>query len=73
MKAILEFDLPEENSEHRHAVNGQTYAICIWEIDKRLREMEKYEEKDVLEIDKLRELIREILEENGITFDSIVK
>lgn len=33
MKATLEFELPEEKQEHRHALNGAQYFIILDEID----------------------------------------
>jgi hypothetical protein len=42
MKAILEFNLPEEDEEYRHAVHGIDYSIVIDEIDNYLRGQLKY-------------------------------
>lgn len=42
MKAILEFNLPEDNSEHLHAVNAGAAWSALYEIDTRLRNILKY-------------------------------
>ena len=44
MKAILEFDLPEENSDFQAAINGENYRSAIWEFDQLLRSEMKYKE-----------------------------
>lgn len=33
MKATLEFNLPEERTEHLHALNGTKFLIILDEID----------------------------------------
>jgi hypothetical protein len=42
MKATLEFDLPEDASEHLRAVNAATAWVTLHEIDNRLRNIIKY-------------------------------
>jgi len=37
MKATLEFDLPEESSDHRMAVDGASAHLALWELDQHLR------------------------------------
>lgn len=44
MKAILEFDLPEENSDFQAAINGHNYKSAIWDFDQLLRSEMKYKE-----------------------------
>ena len=46
MKAILEFNLPEEQEEHRTALNGGKYYSVIWELGAYLRSLYKYENVD---------------------------
>ena len=33
MKAILEFNIPEEEAEHHLALNGARYSTVVWELD----------------------------------------
>lgn len=44
MKAILEFNLPEEREEFEHAQRGIEYLIVLQEFDNYLRGRLKYEE-----------------------------
>jgi len=44
MKAILEFDLPEDNTDFQAAINGQNYKSAIWDFDQLLRSEMKYKE-----------------------------
>lgn len=41
-KAILEFELPEENHEHRIALDGISYYQILRELDEYLRGQLKY-------------------------------
>lgn len=43
MRAILEFSLPEEQEEHRHALNGIRYSCVLDDFDNYLRSRLKYE------------------------------
>jgi len=43
MKAILEFNLPEENEEFETASNGWKYKSLLWDFDNYLRSKLKYE------------------------------
>lgn len=61
MKGILEFDLPEEQDEFDAANKAQHYRNSLIELDCWLRKLEKYEDKVVVEISKVRELINEAL------------
>jgi hypothetical protein len=44
MKAILEFDLPEDEDEHRYAIAGRDALIALARIDNWAREILKYGE-----------------------------
>ncbi len=44
MKAILEFDLPEDNTDFQSAINGHNYKSAIWDFDQLLRSEMKYKE-----------------------------
>lgn len=58
MKAILEFNLPEEREEFEHAQKGVQYKGQLDEIAAFLRELRKYRD---LTIEK-QELLKEIEE-----------
>ena len=42
MKATLEFNLPDEQTEHYNAINGTTFRYCLQELDGELRNWLKY-------------------------------
>lgn len=75
MKAILEFNLPEEQSEFDLAVNGAKSQVALWELDQWLRAQykyipdEEYSEDKYETFEKCRVQLREIMFENGLKFD----
>ena len=44
MKAVLEFDLPEDQDDFQAAINGHNYKSAIWNFDQLLRSEMKYKE-----------------------------
>ncbi|MFW6226413.1 MAG: hypothetical protein ACOC3V_05600 [bacterium] len=70
MKAILEFNLPENDNEFRNAINGSTWQHIVWQIDSELRHMTKHQNKNKIEIDEIRDLIYEKMRENDLSFDT---
>ena len=73
MKAILEFNLPDNQSDFNLAINGTKYYSVLWEIDQHLRAKIKYDEDltneqhDVYQA--VRDQLREYMSESGVTFD----
>ena len=45
-KAILEFNLPEDNEAHLRALYGSDAFSILWEIDQECRKVLKYEDAD---------------------------
>ena len=43
MKAILEFNLPEDKEEHRLAINAGALSAIVYEADNLIRNYLKYE------------------------------
>jgi hypothetical protein len=76
-KIILEFDSVEEQSDVRSALDGYKWKIAMWELDQLLRNTTKYAvfekreataaEQDMA--DKLRDAIREILDEHNLNLE----
>ena len=79
-KIILEFDSVEEQSDVRVALDGYKWKNAMWELDQLLRSTTKYgasmsdiskeatfEEMDMA--DKIREAIREILNEHNLNLE----
>ena len=60
MKAILEFDLPEDQESFDAANRGMDWALVAWDMDQLLRNKLKYEEH-VTDTRKTLEEIRELL------------
>jgi len=75
MKAILEFNLPEDQSDFDLAVNGAKAQVALWEMDQWLRAQYKYmsdteySEDKYETFEKCRDQLREIMFENGLKFD----
>ena len=72
-KAILEFNLPEENEEFLTAQNGGKYHSVIWNLDQYLRSIHKYssdsyDEKALEEVQKIRDKLHELLNEYDLSF-----
>jgi hypothetical protein len=69
MKAILEFDLPEENADFKSAINGHNYKNAIWDFDQMLRSEMKHKElsDDTYKAyEYCRKELRRILEEENL-------
>lgn len=75
MKATLEFNLPEDQSDFDLAVNGAKAQVALWEMDQWLRSQYKYmsdaeySEDKYETYEKCREQLREIMLEYGLKFD----
>jgi len=46
MRAVLEFNLPEEADEHLTAVRAMDWQMTLWDVDQRLREIVKHGDDD---------------------------
>ena len=74
MKAILEFNLPEDKIEFEAASKSMDWAIMAWDIDQYIRNRLKYQSekldtssaKEELEI--LRNELRDLMEVSGLQF-----
>jgi hypothetical protein len=71
MKATIEFTLPDEQAEFEASANGQKVISIITDLDHALRNMQKYDGKETIEIEKVRNMIREGLEDVGMTFNAL--
>lgn len=70
MKAILEFDLPEDQLDFEHATKAADYNFCLKKFDEYLRKEIKYN-TDLNEIEKntfdsIREKFNQLLTNNNI-------
>lgn len=72
MKAILEFNLPEEQAEHYCAIKGADMLNVLWELKAELRSMLKYGELpgDQYEIvEKIQDFLLSSLNDNDVNLD----
>jgi len=73
-KAILEFDLNEDQYEFEQAVNASKYRSVLWDLDQYLRKYIKYPAEGVPELltdtmELVRNELHKLMEENNITLD----
>ena len=73
MKAILEFNLDEERQQFEDAVDGWKWKCIVIELDNELRTRTKYASDDTPDevvdaLVKVRDYLRELLNEEGLIF-----
>lgn len=70
MRAILEFNLPEDRYEYKNAAKGTKYLMALEDIYTTLRNKVKYAEKTEAEdkvYNEIYDYFFEVLKENDIT------
>ena len=76
MKAILEFNLPEDQQDFELATKGLKFWSVLWDLDQSLRAKTKYA-PDSLPQDKydayqeIRDELRELMLDNNLSFDMV--
>jgi len=70
MKVILEFNLPEDEQEHRRCVHATDLCSFIWDFQDYLRTQHKYADPPE-GIDKIYEKWFDLLGENDIHMDKL--
>jgi len=68
MKAILKFNLPEENWEHYAAIKGQEAFFVLHDLWGKLDQMQKHEGKESIDIEELKKLMAQLAEHWNINF-----
>lgn len=76
MKAILEFNLPDDQTEFDLAISGNKFWNMLYELDQELRTKTKYASDDLPQdkydaYQEVRDLLRELMSENNISFDIV--
>ena len=76
MKAILEFNLPEDDQEYNLANNAMNFWNVLWELDQELRANTKYAPDDMTDDDydayqKIRDKLHELMSENNVSLDMV--
>lgn len=75
-KAILEFNLPEDQQDFDLAISGSKFWSVLWELDQSLRAKTKYA-PDSLPQDKydayeeIRDELRELMSNSNLSFDMV--
>jgi hypothetical protein len=74
MKAILEFKLPEDASDHLLATHASDFYLSLFDMDQYLRNILKYghEFKSADEaLEKVREELHEIMTERNVSTEMV--
>jgi hypothetical protein len=76
MKAILEFNLPDDQQDFDLAVKASKFWSVLWELDQDLRAKTKYAPDDLPEdkydaYQEVRDKLYELMSENLISFDMV--
>ena len=74
MKAILEFNLPDDESEFRDAVNGGNWKHAMWKVDQELRSRTKYapdtmSDETYKELSEVRDFLHQTLNQLELNLD----
>ena len=77
MKAILEFNLPEEQTDFYLATKGKDRWKVCWDMEQWLRQQNKHmpdnrfnKDKDIAYLE-VREMLIDIMNENGVNFEDV--
>jgi len=73
MKAILEFNLLEEEEQFNAANKGMDWALTVWDMDNILRDKLKYGKllpNTRAELEEIRDTLNEMLVDKGLIYPS---
>ena len=74
MKAILEFNLPEDYEEYNVTSKAMEWSLLAWDIDQYIRNRLKHQTEKLdtssanKELELLRNELHELMEDNGLRF-----
>ncbi len=76
MKAILEFNLPEDNQDFNMAVNAMKFWSVLYELDQNLRAKTKYAPDDLPQdkydaYQEVRELLHQLMNEENVNLEMV--
>ena len=72
MKALLEFNLPEDEAEFYCAIKGTAMLNVLWELQQELRKLYKYEElnkDEMLIVERMRNFLNDSLNDNDVNLN----
>ena len=73
MKAILEFNLPEDKEEFEVASKAMDWSLVVWDMEQHLRKKLKYDndyETPNQALEHMRETLNELLVDKGLIYPS---
>lgn len=78
MKAILEFNLDEQEDSDAHyrCINSLDMALTLYDLDNTLRALLKHEDmedKEYDRVEKLRDFLYETMNQRGLSFDRLLR
>lgn len=71
-KATLEFNLPDDDDDFRHAINGEQYLIALYNIREDVRQIWKHRELSEDQynlVDEIYQMINQKINESSKTND----
>ena len=68
MKAVLEFNLPNDKEQFDVAAKAMDWALLVWDIDQFIRNKIKYEQDRDGVLQLVRNELRHKMEESGLQF-----
>ena len=68
MKALLEFELPEDREEYVAASGGMEWALLVWHIDQFIQNKIKYEQDRDGVLQLVRNELNFQMEEKGLKY-----
>ena len=74
MKAILEFELPDDKVEFEAATKSMDWAILAWDIEQHIRNRLKYQTEKLdtssakEELELIRNELHNLMEDSGLQF-----
>ena len=76
MKAILEFNLPDDQQDFDLAVSGMKFWSVLYDLDQSLRTKTKYASDDLPQekydaYQEIRDELRELMSDNNLSFDMV--
>jgi hypothetical protein len=76
MKAILEFNLPDDQQDYDLANNGLSFWRVLYELDQELRAKTKYAADDLPQnkydaYQEIRDMLHELMTDNNVSLDIV--
>jgi hypothetical protein len=63
MKATYKFNLPEQKEDHEIFLNANNYQTALWEIERLIRQWDRYDDREQIDISELKDAFYKILKD----------